>query len=51
MSGLVTLLQMSLSARLTRNQSSRTEHVTATLNNVLSSTQQSQTQCKSKSNG
>ncbi len=35
MSGLVTLLQISLSARLTRNQSSRTEYITATLNNVL----------------
>jgi hypothetical protein len=37
MSGLVTLLQMSLSARLSRNQSSRAEHITDTLNNVLSS--------------
>ena len=36
MSGLVTLLQMSLSARLSRNQSSRAEHITDTLNNVLS---------------
>lgn len=35
MSGLVTLLQMSLSARLVRNQSSRTEHITTTLNSVL----------------
>jgi hypothetical protein len=38
MSGLVTLLQMSLSARLTRNQSSRAEHITTTINNVLSGT-------------
>ena len=38
MSGLVTLLQMSLSARLARNQSSRAEHITATINNVLSGT-------------
>ena len=38
MSGLVTLLQMSLSARLTRNQSGHTEHITARLNNVLSGT-------------
>jgi hypothetical protein len=36
MSGLVTLLQMSLSARLSRNQSSRVEQITSTLNNVLS---------------
>ena len=34
-SGLVTLLQMSLSARLARNQSRRSEHITSTLNNVL----------------
>jgi hypothetical protein len=38
MGGLVTLLQMSLSARLARNQSSRAEHITTTLNNVLSGT-------------
>jgi hypothetical protein len=38
MSGLVTLLQMSLSARLARNQSGRSEHIAATLNNVLSGT-------------
>jgi hypothetical protein len=38
MSGLVTLLQMSLSARLTRNQSSRTEHILSILNGVLSGT-------------
>jgi hypothetical protein len=39
MSGLVTLLQMSLSARLARNQSSsRAEHITTTLNSVLSAT-------------
>jgi hypothetical protein len=39
MSGLVTLLQMSLSARLARNQSSsRAEYITATLNEVLSGT-------------
>ncbi|WP_299074203.1 flagellar hook-length control protein FliK [uncultured Paraglaciecola sp.] len=36
MSGLVTLLQMSLSARLSRHQSSRAEHITTTLNSVLS---------------
>jgi hypothetical protein len=36
MSGLVTLLQMSLSARLARNQSGRVEHISNTLNNVLS---------------
>ncbi|WP_339722898.1 flagellar hook-length control protein FliK [uncultured Paraglaciecola sp.] len=36
MSGLVTLLQMSLSARLSRTQTSRSEHITETLNNVLS---------------
>jgi hypothetical protein len=35
MSGLVTLLQMSLSARLARNQSGRAAHITETLNNVL----------------
>lgn len=35
MSGLITLLQMSLSARLSRNQTSRVEHITETLNNVL----------------
>ena len=38
MSGLVTLLQMSLSARLSRNQTTRAEHITETLNNVLSGT-------------
>jgi hypothetical protein len=38
MSGLVTLLQMSLSARLSRNHTSRAEHITATLNTVLSGT-------------
>jgi hypothetical protein len=38
MSGLVTLLQVSLSARLARNQSSRSEHITATLNEMLSGT-------------
>jgi hypothetical protein len=36
MSGLITVLQMSLSARLTRNQPSHTERITAKLNNVLS---------------
>jgi hypothetical protein len=35
MSGLITLLQMSLSARLARNQSSRADHITATVNDVL----------------
>jgi hypothetical protein len=35
MSGLITVLQMSLSARLTRNQPSHTERITAKLNNVL----------------
>jgi hypothetical protein len=35
MGGLITLLQMSLSARLARNQSSRAEHITATVNDVL----------------
>ena len=35
MSGLVTLLQMSLSARLSRDRSSRAEHITSTLNDVL----------------
>jgi hypothetical protein len=39
MSGLVTLLQMSLSARLARNQSSsRADHITTTLNSVLGGT-------------
>jgi len=38
MSGLITLLQMSLSARLTRNQTSRAEHITETLNSLLSGT-------------
>jgi hypothetical protein len=39
MSGLVTLLQMSLSARLARNQSSsRADHITTTLNSVLGTT-------------
>jgi hypothetical protein len=38
MSGLVTLLQVSLSARLARNQSSRSEYITTTLNDVLSGT-------------
>jgi hypothetical protein len=38
MSGLITLLQMSLSARLTRNQSSRAENITERFNNVLSGT-------------
>jgi hypothetical protein len=38
MSGLVTLLQMSLTARLARNQTNRAEHITATLNSVLSGT-------------
>ncbi|MEP1447575.1 MAG: flagellar hook-length control protein FliK [Paraglaciecola sp.] len=36
MSGLVTLLQMSLSARLARTQTARAGHITETLNNVLS---------------
>lgn len=36
MSGLVTLLQMSLSARLARTQTTRAGHITETLNNVLS---------------
>ena len=36
MSGLVTLLQMSLSARLARSQSSRIQHITTTVNEVLS---------------
>ena len=39
MSGLVTLLQMSLSARLARNQSSsRADHITTTLNSLLGTT-------------
>jgi hypothetical protein len=37
MSGLVTLLQMSLSARLARNQSSRAEQISTTLTSVLNS--------------
>jgi hypothetical protein len=37
MSALVTLLQMSLSARLARNQSSRAEQISTTLTNVLNS--------------
>ena len=42
MSGLVTLLQMSLSARLARNQtSSRADHITTTLNSVLGTTRES----------
>ena len=36
MSGLITLLQMSLGAKLARNQSSRIQHITATVNEVLS---------------
>lgn len=36
MGGLVTLLQMSLSARLARTQTTRAGHITETLNNVLS---------------
>jgi hypothetical protein len=40
MSALVTLLQMSLSAKLARNQSSRAEHIITTLNNVLGSSSQ-----------
>ena len=36
MSGLVTLLQMSLSARLAHNQSSRVKHITESVNEVLS---------------
>jgi hypothetical protein len=51
MSGLVTLLQMSLSARLARNQSSRTEHITATLNNVLSGTSKVKTIVNPKAMG
>ena len=38
MSGLVTLLQISLSARLARNQPSRAENISTTLNSVLRST-------------
>ncbi|MBL4631891.1 MAG: flagellar hook-length control protein FliK [Paraglaciecola sp.] len=38
MSGLITLLQMSLSARLARDQSSRSEHIAGVLNKVLSGT-------------
>jgi hypothetical protein len=40
MSALVTLLQMSLSARLARNQSSRAEQISTTLTNVLNSSGQ-----------
>ena len=38
MSGLVTLLQMSLSARLSRSQSSRSEQIASTLNQVMGAT-------------
>jgi hypothetical protein len=49
MSGLVTLLQMSLSARLARNQSSsRAEHITTTLNSVLGTTRESKPKVTSK---
>lgn len=51
MSGLVTLLQMSLSARLTRNQSSRTEHITTTINNVLSATSKAKPNVTTKAMG
>jgi hypothetical protein len=49
MSGLVTLLQMSLSARLARNQSSsRTDQITTTLNSVLGTTRESKPKVTSK---
>tara|TARA_R110002153_G_scaffold33461_3_gene100975 strand:+ start:2586 stop:4976 length:2391 start_codon:yes stop_codon:yes gene_type:complete len=51
MSGLITLLQMSLSARLTRIQTSRTEHITETLNNVLSGTSKAKPSVSSKAMG
>jgi len=51
MSGLVTLLQMSLSARLIRHQSSRAEHITATLINVLSGTSKVKPSLTSKTMG
>lgn len=51
MSGLVTLLQMSLSARLSRNQSSRLEHITNTLNKVLGDTSQVKPNVTSKAMG
>jgi hypothetical protein len=50
-SGLVTLLQMSLSARLTRNQTSRAEHITTTLNDVLSGTSKVKPSLTSKAMG
>jgi hypothetical protein len=51
MSGLITLLQMSLSARLSRNQTSRAEHITETLNNVLSGTSKVKPSTTSKAMG
>lgn len=46
--GLVTLLQMSLSARMTRNQSSRAEHITSTLNNFLGGIKKKETSVTTK---
>lgn len=51
MSGLVTLLQMSLTARLTRNQTGRAEYITSTLNNVLGTTKKSETNMTQKALG
>ena len=51
MSGLVTLLQISLSARLSRNQTSRAEHITETLNNVLSGTSKVKSSVTAKAMG
>lgn len=51
MSGLVTLLQMSLSARLSRSQSSRVEHITNTLNSVISGTSKAKSNVTSKAMG
>jgi len=51
MSGLVTLLQMSLTARLARNQSSRAEHITATLNNVLGGSRKAKSSVTTKAMG
>jgi len=51
MSGLVTLLQMSLSARLSRNHSSRLEHITNTLNSALVGTTKVKPKVTSKAMG
>ena len=51
MSGLVTLLQMSLSARLARNQSSRSEYIAGVLNKVLSGSSKTKSPMTSKSMG